>query len=175
MLKEVLEQNHWMGKVDLKDAYLTVPIHHSHTGYLKFSLEGKGLQVFMPSIRTSISSQNIHKDPKASSQFPEESRCEDVSIHRRHSSDSRHKGKSQATATPSEFNPNSPRVRSKYKEVHTRTHSTNRVFGHDDRLRGNENLSTKGKDRENQKRMQVCPAPHPHSPTDVTSNRTFMA
>ena len=43
------------------------------------------------SIRTSISSQNIHKDPKASSQFPEESQCEDVSIHRRHSSDSRHK------------------------------------------------------------------------------------
>ena len=113
----------------------------------------------MPSIQTNISSQNIHEDPKASSQFPEESRSEDVSIHRRHSSDSRHKGKSQATATPSEFNPNSPRVRSKYKEVHTRTHSTNRVSGYDDRLEGNENLSTKGKDRVNQKRMQVCPAP----------------
>ena len=41
MLKEVLEQNHWMGKVDLKDAYLTVPIHHSHTGYLKFLWKGK--------------------------------------------------------------------------------------------------------------------------------------
>ena len=102
----------------------------------------------------------------------EESRSEDVSIHRRHSSNSRHKRKSQATVTPSEFNPNSPRVRSKYKEVHTRTHSTNIVSGYDDRLEGNENLSTKGKDRENQKRMQICPAPHPHSPTDVTSNRT---
>ena len=41
MLKEVLEQNHWMGKVDLKDAYLTAPIHHSHTGYLKFLWKGK--------------------------------------------------------------------------------------------------------------------------------------
>ena len=65
MLKEVLERNHWMGKVDLKDAYLTVPIHHSHTGYLKFLWKGKA-QVCMPSIRTSISSQNIHDDPKAS-------------------------------------------------------------------------------------------------------------
>ena len=72
MLKEVLEQNHWMGKVDLKDAY----------GLPEISLERKSLQVCMPSIQTSISSQNIHEDPKASSQFPEESRSDDVSIHR---------------------------------------------------------------------------------------------
>ena len=45
----------------------------------------------MPSIRTSINSQNIHKDPKASSQFLEESRSENVSIHRRHFDNSRHK------------------------------------------------------------------------------------
>ena len=36
----------------------------------------------------------------------------------------------------------------------------------------NENLSTKGKDGENHKGMQVCPAPQPHGQTDVTSNRT---
>ena len=53
-------------------------------GLPEIFLEGKGLQVCMPSIQTSISSQNIHKDPKASRQFPEESRSEDVSIHRRY-------------------------------------------------------------------------------------------
>ena len=78
---------------------------------------------------------------------------------------SRHKRKSQATVTTSEFHPNNPRVCSKYQEVHTGTHSTIRVFGYDDRLKGNENLSTKGRD--NQKRMQVCPAPQHHSQTDL--------
>ena len=169
MLKEVLEQNHWMGKVDLKDAYLTVPIHHSHMDYLKFLWKGKAYKFVCLPFGLASAPRTITKILKPVANFLEESRSEDVSIRRRHSSNSRHKRKSQATVTPSEFNPNSPRVRSKYKEVHTRTHSTNRVSGHDDRLEGNESLSTKSKGRENQKRMQVCPAPHPHSPTDVTS------
>ena len=41
MLNKVLEQNHWLGKVDLKDACLTVPIHHSPMGYLKYFWKGK--------------------------------------------------------------------------------------------------------------------------------------
>ena len=48
-------------------------------GLPEISLERKSLQVCMPSVWTSITSQNIHEDPKASSQFPEESRSEDVS------------------------------------------------------------------------------------------------
>ena len=40
-LKDVLLQNDFMVKVDLKDAYLTVPMHHSAYKYLRFTWKGK--------------------------------------------------------------------------------------------------------------------------------------
>ena len=40
-LKDVLLVNHYMVKVDLKDAYLTVPMHHTAYKYLRFSWKGK--------------------------------------------------------------------------------------------------------------------------------------
>ena len=35
-LRDILQENNWMGKLDLSDAYLTVPIHHKDRKFLKF-------------------------------------------------------------------------------------------------------------------------------------------
>ena len=40
-LKDLLGQGDWLTKVDLKDAYFAVPIHHAHQKYLQFQLQGK--------------------------------------------------------------------------------------------------------------------------------------
>ena len=39
--ENILLQNDFMAKVDLKDAYLTVPMHHTAYKYLRFTWEGK--------------------------------------------------------------------------------------------------------------------------------------
>ena len=43
-LRDLLSQEDWLVKVDLKDAYLTVPIHPDHQRYLWFSMEGVNYQ-----------------------------------------------------------------------------------------------------------------------------------
>ncbi len=40
MLKDVLQQNDFMVKLDLKDAYLTIPLHKDHRKYLRFQWKG---------------------------------------------------------------------------------------------------------------------------------------
>ena len=41
MLPDILMPNDWMVKLDLKDAYLQVPIHQAHHQFLKFQWEGR--------------------------------------------------------------------------------------------------------------------------------------
>ena len=43
-LRDVLQRSDWMGKLDLSDAYLTVPIHPSDRKYLKFCWNGRCYQ-----------------------------------------------------------------------------------------------------------------------------------
>jgi len=40
-LKDLLTQGDWVAKVDLKDAYLAVPIHQSHQRFLQFQFQKK--------------------------------------------------------------------------------------------------------------------------------------
>ena len=36
MLKDLFRPGDWLAKVDLKDAYLTIPIHHDHRAFLRY-------------------------------------------------------------------------------------------------------------------------------------------
>ena len=43
-LRDLIQPGDWLAKVDLKDAYFAVPIHHSHHQYLRFNFQGKCYQ-----------------------------------------------------------------------------------------------------------------------------------
>ena len=43
-VKDVIQENDYMGKIDLKDAYLTVPVWEKHRKYLKFAWGGQCYQ-----------------------------------------------------------------------------------------------------------------------------------
>ena len=43
-LKDLLQPGNWLAKVDLKDAFFTVPMHHQYRKYLRFTFQGKTYQ-----------------------------------------------------------------------------------------------------------------------------------
>ena len=47
-LKDLLRLGNWMVKVDLKDAYFTIPNHHLHQQLLRFTVKGMSYQFTCP-------------------------------------------------------------------------------------------------------------------------------
>ena len=41
MLKDIHKQGDWLAKIDLKDAYFMIPVHHQDRKFLRFQNQGK--------------------------------------------------------------------------------------------------------------------------------------
>lgn len=65
VVKSPIQQGDFMMKLDLKDAYYALPIHHSHRKY-EVHLSGQNIRVSVPSLWPVLSSVGIHKDTEAS-------------------------------------------------------------------------------------------------------------
>ena len=72
-LSGLLQAQDCMVKLDLKDAYLQVPIHPNHQHLLTFQWEGKSY-VQVPTIWTVLSTQSVHQIIEASGGFLEANR-----------------------------------------------------------------------------------------------------
>ena len=67
LLPDLLQPQDWMVKLDLKDAYLQIPIHPDHQNPLTF----EDLHVSMPTIWSISSTKGVHKTAEASGGLPE--------------------------------------------------------------------------------------------------------
>ena len=70
LLPDLLQSGDWMVKMDLKDAYLQVPINPCHQPLLSFQWKEKVLYVHVPTLRPLCSTKGIHQTTKTSSRPP---------------------------------------------------------------------------------------------------------
>ena len=80
LLPDLLQPGDWMVKLDLKDAYLQVPIHPEH----HFSMEEKVLHVQVSTVWPISSAQGIYKGTQANCGFLKTSGLSSDYVSRRH-------------------------------------------------------------------------------------------
>ncbi len=59
IVRDLLQKNDWMTRINLKDAYFSIPIHPQHQKYLRFK---EIISVHMSPFWDSLSSESTHKD-----------------------------------------------------------------------------------------------------------------
>ena len=85
LLPGLLQAQDWMVKLDLKDAYLQVPIHPNHQHLLTYVPVGrKELHVQMPTIWPVLSTQSVHQIAEASGGLLEANRLSSNNISGQH-------------------------------------------------------------------------------------------
>ena len=85
LLSGLLQAQDWMVKLDLKDAYLQVPIHPNHQHLLTYvPVGGKELHVQMPTIWPVLSTQSVHQIAEASGGLLEANRLSSNNISGQH-------------------------------------------------------------------------------------------
>ena len=128
-LRELLKANDWMVKIDLKDAYFTIPIHPA---FSKVHDKSTTLPVHMPPIRPVLCSMGVHKSDETHINLPSKYGGTYDCLHRRHTSDGG--VPSAGEGPPGGINLSADRPVHQNTEVDHNPSPTNRIFGTAGRL-----------------------------------------
>ena len=134
-VKDLLRKGDYLIKIDLKDAYLTVPVWKGHQKHLRFELvEGHSARVCLPCVWASHYSQGFHQTYEACSSHAETKGSAPNYLFRRHAD---HGRVSQPGTSPCSHSSESTRksgVCYQLQKVSADFKSANRVFRLSDRF-----------------------------------------
>ena len=93
-LRDIVAQDEWLAKLDLKDAYFTVPIHRDHWKFLRFVVDQVHCQfTCLPSVRSILCSLGFYQIAKASRCLPKKCRGSPYRLYKRYHSDRKNAGR----------------------------------------------------------------------------------
>lgn len=137
-VKDIIQQGDWLIKIDLKDAYFTIPIYNADKLYLRFPWEENIYQFLcLP-----CSSLGFHKVDEGPNKLCSPTRVKNGSLLGRHTSIEQDKGRFSVRWHKSERDSAKFGVHDKFQEINIHTCSSNRISRIQNRFYDNETLST---------------------------------
>ena len=127
-LKSLLRKGDWLVKVDLKDAYFSIPISRQHRKFLCFQFKNK-LSVELSFLWPGLSPMGLYQDPEADSSSRTRAGDANDSIYRRYPLNGRDQGESQRPSIRPDIPHAMLGLHDKLGEDHFRTIPTPRVLG----------------------------------------------
>ena len=127
ILRELLRVNDWMVKVDLTDAYFTIPIHTDHQPYLRFIVGQKHYQFTCLPFSLSCAPRVFTKEMKPVVIFLRARGGANDSLYRQYSADSRHSSSGGESPESIDFPADRPGVHHQCAKVYHYPNSTDRV------------------------------------------------
>ena len=130
-LKRLLKKDDWLVKIDLKEAYFSVPISQNHKSQEVFLLpiQQQVLPIQLPPLRPGLSPMGLYQDPEADSSSRTRAGDTVGGIHRQHSPDGKDQGEDQGPCVWPDISFSMPRIHNKLGEDNPRTIPTPRILG----------------------------------------------
>ena len=154
-LKDVLQKNDFMGKIDLKDAYLTVPVSPHHRKFLKFSMERTKLSIQVSPLWLSDSSTSLHQNSSTSGSEIEEAGYTYCHLPRRYFDYGSKQGSVKVSHESTRSRIGVLGVQAKPKQMCLDTDTDHRISGLSHQLSEDDNISTGRQTPQDKERMQT--------------------
>lgn len=122
-IKYIIQQGDWLIKLDLKDAYFTIPIYNANQKYMRFPWEGKIYRFLcLP-----CSSLGFHKIDEGPNKLSSPTRVKNGDLLGRHTSIEQDKVRCSVRWHKSERDSAKFGVHDKFQEINIHTCSSNRI------------------------------------------------
>ena len=96
-LREIVAEGEWLAKLDLKDAYFTVPIFRDHQKYLRFCSGQNSIPVYVSPVRSILCTLGFYQGLKTSGRFPKKLRNSPYHLYRRYTGNREIPGRSSGS------------------------------------------------------------------------------